>query len=65
MKDGCFCIIFEFVSPFKNRFITPFKFNSRLMWRVGFGYLGLTILKMSLYDYGQECQSGGTGWRKK
>ena len=59
-KDGCFCVIFEF-SP---KYIKPFKFNSRLMFRAGFLWFGITILKMSLYDYEKEIESGDTEWVK-
>jgi len=60
-KDGCFCLMLEF-SP---KFIRPFKFNSRLMFRCGAAWLGFTLLKMSLYDYDKEVESGETEWIDK
>lgn len=64
MKDGCFCLVFEFINSLKNKFIKPFKFKSRIMWRVGIGYFGITVLKMSLYDYDLEAQGKDTEWKK-
>lgn len=64
LKDGCFCLVFEFGNPFKNKPLSAFKFNSRIMWRIGFAWCGLCLIKMSLSDYDKECQSSNTEWIK-
>ncbi len=59
MKD--FCLVLEFGKPAQKK---PWKFNSRIMWRVGWLWFAVAVIKMSLYDYDKEVESGKTTWIK-
>lgn len=54
------CFVFEIGSPTQKK---PWKFNSRLMFRCGWLWFAFAIIKMSLYDYDKEIESGHTEWR--
>ena len=52
MKDYCF--VFEFGKPIQ---LKPFKFNSTIMWRIGWLWFAFAIIKKSLYDYSTETNT--------
>lgn len=50
MKDYCF--VFEIGRPVLWK---PFKFNSNIMYRIGWLWFAFAIIKMSLYDYSMKA----------
>lgn len=62
MKERCFMV--EIGRLPKNNPYKPWKFKSRLMSRYGWLWFAVCIIKMSLFDYEKEIESGGTEWKK-
>ena len=56
------CIILEIGSPAHKKM---WKHNSRLMFRCGWLWFAFAFVKMSLYDYEMEIESGKTKWYKQ
>ena len=62
MKERCY--MFEIGPCPEDRPFKPWKFKSRLVYRVEWAWFAFCIIKMSFYDYDKEVSSGKTQWVK-